>query len=203
MFNELRKQGTKRARGETIDCLGDEEPVAERELQESPADDAAELVLRRSERERGLPDFYGMRVNIALNEPATMNEAKWLNVMVKEIESLHANDMWDLVELPEGRKAVGSKWVLKLKLNADGVIERHKARLVAQGFSQKHGLDYDETFSPVARFESLQTVIALSVINSFKMDVTTAFLKGELEEEVYMKQPAGFITKGQKVLSVN
>ena len=66
-----------------------------------------------------------MRVNIALNEPATMNEAKWMNVMAKEIQSLHANDMWDLVELPEGRKAVGSKWVLKLKLNADGVIERH------------------------------------------------------------------------------
>ena len=97
-----------------------------------------------------------MQVNIALNEPATMNEAlvhpdkaKWMNAMEKEIEALHANDMWDLVELCEGRKAVGSKWVFKLKLNADEVMERRKARLVAQGFSQKHGLDYDETFSPV------------------------------------------------------
>ena len=106
--------------------------------------------------------------------------------------------MWDLVELPEGRKTVGSKWVFKLKHNADGVMERHKARLVAQGFSQKHGLDYDERFSPVVRFESLRTVIALSVQNSLKllqMDVTTAFLNGELEEE---GQPDGFIAKGQE-----
>ena len=69
--------------------------------------------------------------------------------MQAEIESLHDNDVWDLVPLPEGRKAVGSKWVYKVKRNADGYVERCKARLVAQGYSQKEGLDYDETFSPV------------------------------------------------------
>ena len=108
-----------------------------------------------------------------------------------------------MVELPKDRKAVGSKWVFKLKTDADGSVERHKARLVAQGFSQKHGLDYDERFSPVIRFESLRTVIALAVQNGLKlhqMDVTTAFLNGELEEEVYMRQPDGFVTEGQEHL---
>ena len=83
--------------------------------------------------------------------------------------SLHKNDVWELVELPKDRKAVGSKWVFKLKTDADGSVEWHKARLVAQGFSQKHGLDYDETFSPVIRFESLRTVIALAVQNGLKL----------------------------------
>ena len=117
--------------------------------------------------------------------------------------SLRKNDVWELVELPEDRKAVGSKWVFKLKTDADGSVEWHKARLVARGFSQKHGLDYDETFSPVIRFESLRTVIALAVQNGLKlhqMDVTTAFLNGELEEEVFMHQPEGFVTKGQEHL---
>ena len=134
---------------------------------------------------------------------ASRDKAKWRDAMEKEMESLHTNDVWDLVKLPKDRKAVGSKWVFKLKVGPDGLVERHKARLVAQGFSQKHGLDYDETFSPVVRFESLRTVIALAVQNGMKlhqMDVTTAFLNGELEEEVYMKQPEGFAAKGQEDL---
>ena len=98
--------------------------------------------------ERQTPDFYGIRVNIAsevLNKPATMPEAlaspdkaKW---MEREMESLHTNDVWDLVKLPKDRKAVGSKWVFKLKVGPDGSVERPKARLVAQGYTQKHGLD--------------------------------------------------------------
>ena len=103
------------------------------------------------------------------------------------------------MKLPKDRKAVGCKWVFKLKVGPDGSVERHKARLVIQGFSQKYGVDYNETFSPVVRFESLRTVIALAVQNGLKlhqMDVTTAFLNGELEEEVYMKQPEGFAAKG-------
>ena len=92
-----------------------------------------------------------------------------------------------MVELPKDRKAVGSKWVFKTKRSANGTVERHKARLVAQGYSQWHGRDYDETFSPVVRFESLRAVIALAVQNGLKlhqMDVTTAFLNGELRVEV-------------------
>ena len=123
--------------------------------------------------------------------------------MKEETKSIQENDVWDLVELPKDRKAVGSKWVFKVKTAADGSIERYKARLVAQGFSQKYGLDYDETFCPVVRPESIRTVIALAVKKGLKlhqMDVTTAFLNGELEEEVYMKQPEGFVADGQEHL---
>ena len=180
---------------------------------QSTINEQPEPVLRRSARERQPPDFYSARVNIAsevLNEPTSMTEAlaspertKWTDAMDKEMNSLHMNDVWDLVKLPKDRKAVGSKWVFKLKVGSDGQVERHKARLVAQGFAQKQGLDYDETFSPVVRFESLRTVIALAVQNSMKMhqmDVTTAFLNVELQEEVYMKQPEDFVAEGQEDL---
>ena len=90
---------------------------------------------------------------------ASPERAKWMDAMDKEMNSLHMNDVWDLVKLPKDRKAVGSKWVFKLKVGSNGQVERHKARLVAQGFAQKQGLDYDETFSPVVRFESLRTVM--------------------------------------------
>ena len=116
--------------------------------------------------------------------------------MQQEINSLHKHDVWTLTEVPEGRKVIASKQVIKVKHNADGSVEKHKARLVAQGFSQKYGVDYDETFSPVVRFESIRTVIALAVKKGLKMhqmNVNTAFLHGELEEEVYMGQPEGFV----------
>ena len=86
---------------------------------------------------------------------------------------------------PRGRKAIGSKWVFKRKYDSDGNMKQHKARLVAQGFLQKHGVDYDETFCPVVRFESVRTVIALAAKHDLKLhqlDITTAFLNGELNE---------------------
>ena len=105
--------------------------------------------------------------------------------------------------MPKGRKTIGSKWVYKVKTGADGSVERYKARLVAQGYTQKYGTDYDETFCPVVRLESLRVLIALSVqfgLQLHQVDVTTAFLNGELEEEMYMKQPKGFIRKGEENL---
>ena len=136
----------------------------------------------------------------ALSSP---QKAKWVKAMEIEMESLKTNEVWNLVELPENRKAVGSKWVFRVKTDADGAVETHKARLVAQGFSQTFGDDYDETFSPVARFESVRTVIALAAQHGLKlhqMDVTTVFLYGDLKEEVYMKQPEGFTEKGKEHL---
>ena len=117
-------------------------------------------LLRRSERERKQTELYGQRCNVTdFKEPKSVSEAqtnhKWLDAMENEIGSLHDNNVWELVELPEDRKAVGSKWVFKVKTNADGSIERCKARLVAQGYSQQEGLDYDETFSPAVRSESV------------------------------------------------
>ena len=116
-------------------------------------------VMRRSERDRRLPTYYGEWATTANDdgcEPRTMNEAlstpKWEKARKTEMESLKINDLWELVQLPEDRKVIGSKWVFRFKTDADGKVETHKAH-VAQGFSQTFGDDYDETFSPVARFE--------------------------------------------------
>ena len=177
---------------------------------ETPFENQNETVLRRSERQKQPPDYYGVRVNLineTLSEPKTIEEAtacseksKWIGAMNKEMKSLKENEVW---ELPKGRKTVGSKWVYKLKTGADGSVERYKARLVAQGFTQKYGTDYDETFCPVVRMESLRALIALSVqfgLQLHQVDVTTAFLNGELEEEVYMQQPIGFVREGEEHL---
>ena len=93
-----------------------------------------------------------MTVNEALSSP---EKEKWIGAMAKEMHSIKPNEVWELVKLPEGKKMVGYKWVFKHKLDADSSIERHKACLVAKGYSQQYGLDYNETFSPVTRFESL------------------------------------------------
>jgi len=122
-------------------------------------------------------------------ESALAND--WKEACQYEIDALAKNGTWTLVELPLGRKAVKSKWVFKHK--ADG---RFRARLVAKGFTQIHGIDYDETFSPVARFESLRLLLALAALEDWEihqMDVKSAFLNGLLDEEIYMEQPQGFI----------
>ena len=128
-----------------------------------------------------------------MDEALTNSEKQsWKVAMKKEMESIHSNDVWDLVELPNQRKAIECRWVFKRKISADGSIERYKARLVAQGFSQRHGFDYDETFSPVARFDSFRTLIAYGAqndLNLHQLDFTSAFLNGKLEEEVFMRQP--------------
>jgi hypothetical protein len=105
------------------------------------------------------------------------------------------NHVWDLVDLPNGVKPVGCKWVFKTKVNSMGKIERYKARLVAKGFTQREGIDYNETFSPVSSKDSFRIVMALVAhfdLELHQMDVKTAFLNGDLNEEVYMKQPEGF-----------
>ena len=110
--------------------------------------------------------------------------------MEKEMKSLHSNEVWQLVETPLNRRIVSSKWIFKRTLGADGSVQRYKERLVAQGCTQRFGLDYEETFSPVIRFESVRSVIALGVhlkLQLLQMDVSTAFLHGELQEEVYMR----------------
>ena len=190
----------------------DDHTESSEEEPQSPQEEVSEPVRRQSAREKRRPDFYGYRVTVAdtSGDPTSIKEAltspdkaHWTNAMEKEMESLQTNKVWDLVELPKDRRVVGSKWVFKTKRSADGTVERHKARLVAQGYSQRYGQDYDETFSPVVRFESLRTVVALAVQNGLQMhqmDVTTAFLNGELHEEVYMKQPEGFAVRGKEGL---
>ena len=120
-----------------------------------------------------------------------------------EYESLIANDTWELVELPSGRKPIGCKWVFKVKHTSDGKVERFKGRLVAKGYAQKHGIDYEETFSPVVRFSSIRSLLAFAVQNDMlihQMDVVSAFLYGKLSEEIYMEQPDGYVVDGKENL---
>ena len=110
--------------------------------------------------------------------------------MESKMKSLHLNGVWELVEPLLNRKIVGSKWVFKRKIDSNGNVEQYKDRLVIQGCTQKFGLDYEETFSPVVRFESVRCLLALGAqykLHLHQVDVFTAFLHGELSEEVYMR----------------
>eukprot|EP00253_Pinus_taeda_P035139 PITA_35139 len=116
--------------------------------------------------------------------------------MEEEYNSLLENQTWDLVPLPSGRKLVPCKWVYRTKSAANGQITRRKARLVAKGFQQVHGIDYDETFAPVAKMDSIRLTLAIAAAQRWEvhqMDVKNAFLHGDLSEEIYMEQPHGFI----------
>src|SRR6187551_475851 len=115
--------------------------------------------------------------------------------MEEEMDSLEENATWSLVELPADRKAISNRWVYRIKRRADGEIDRYKARLVVRGFSQQKGIDYDETFSPVARFGTIRSILSVAASEHLKLaqfDVKSAFLNGVLLEEVYMVQPEGF-----------
>ncbi|WKA01828.1 hypothetical protein VitviT2T_020085 [Vitis vinifera] len=115
------------------------------------------------------------------------------------MNSMANNQVWDLVELPKGAKVIGCKWVFKTKRGSLGNIERYKARLVAKGFTQQEGIDYHDTFSPISKKDLFWIIMALVAhfdMELHQMDVKTAFLNGDLEEKVYMKQPEWFITNG-------
>jgi hypothetical protein len=113
----------------------------------------------------------------------------------EELENFERNQVWELVDPPPGCKPIGTKWVWKNKEREKGEVVRNKSRHVAQGFSQKEGIDYEETFAPVACLEAIRILLAFSIVKGFKlhqMDAKSTFLNGVLEEEVYVRQPQGF-----------
>lgn len=181
----------------------------------APDNTAGSQELRRSSRQnKGQMDRYlreNYIVNIATNEstdPQTYGQAMsecdaqmWVDAMNDELNSLSQNDAWTLVNLPKGKNVVGCKWVFKRKFDENGNPDRYRARLVAQGFSQKYGIDYEEVFAPVVRTVTLRTMLAIAGIDKLRVrhiDVKTAFLNGDLHEEIYMKQPLGFVQKGSE-----
>jgi len=124
----------------------------------------------------------------------SQDSSKWQEAMNEEMSSLQENNVWKLMQLPHNRKAIDNRWVFRVKQSTDGSIDRYKARLVAKGYSQRAGVDYDETFSPVARFDTVRSVLSVAATEHMylaQFDVKTAFLYGTLEEEIYMKQPEG------------
>lgn len=141
-------------------------------------------------------------------EPQTIDEAlsgpdkeHWRDAIEDEYKSFEQNKAWTLTQLPAGKKAVKCKWIFKKKLGSEGQLLRYKARLVAKGFTQEYGIDYKETYSPVVRYSTIRTLIALAVnldLHIDHMDVKTAFLNGELQETVYMEQPHGHKIKGKE-----
>ncbi|GJR36178.1 retrovirus-related pol polyprotein from transposon TNT 1-94 [Tanacetum coccineum] len=124
-----------------------------------------------------------------------LKDPSWIKAMQEELLQFKLQEVWTLVDLPNGKRAIGTKWVFRNKKDERGIMIRNKARLVAQGYTQKEGIDYDEVFAPVARIEAIRLFLAYALFKDFvvyQMDVKSAFLYGKIEEEVYVCQPPGF-----------
>jgi hypothetical protein len=133
-----------------------------------------------------------------MNSP---DHQRWKQAIQDEYDSLIHNQTWTVTKLPSNRSSIKSRWVFKIKPGVNGADSRYKARLVAKGYSQRFGIDYEETFAPVAKQDTLRMVLSLVAVYNLEMkqlDIKTAFLYGELEEELYLEQPEGFIAAGQE-----
>ncbi|CAL2265939.1 unnamed protein product [Prunus armeniaca] len=145
------------------------------------------------------------KCNMCIIEPESFEEAakddSWKKAMEDEITMIEKNNTWELVARPFDKPIIGVKWVYKTKLNLDGSVQKNKARLVAKGYSQKPGIDFNETFAPVARLDTVRALVALAAQKNwklFQLDVKSAFLNGVLSEEVYVDQPSGFVIQGSE-----
>jgi hypothetical protein len=193
-----------------------DEPVAaqDEEHQQPQIDEAPQAQAHgrpQRIRKRAISDDYEVYNSEEIqmeDDPTSFEEAirsehlsKWLDAMEDEIKSMSTNKVWDLEEIPKGAKTVGCKWVYKTKYDSQGNIDKFKARLVAKGYTQREGIDYNETFSPVSCKDSFRIIMALVAhydLELHQMDVKTAFLNGDLDETVYMAQPKGFVVEGKE-----
>jgi hypothetical protein len=127
-------------------------------------------------------------------EEAVKSE-KWKQAMNQEMQAIERNDTWELTVLPSGSKTIGVKWVFKTKVNENREVDKYKARLVAKGYCQQYGIDYAEVFAPVACLDTIRIVISLAAQHNwviYQLDVKSAFLHGEINEEVFVDQPPGY-----------
>ncbi|KAL0420261.1 UNVERIFIED_CONTAM: Retrovirus-related Pol polyprotein from transposon RE2 [Sesamum latifolium] len=167
-------------------------------------------VLRRSTRESRVPDRYGFVGLISQldNDPKTYGESmsdidsdKWLEAMKFEMDSKGSNQVWTLVDPSKGARPVGCKWVYKRKLGADGEVTAFKARLVAKGYTQRPGVDFEETYSPVAMAKSIRILLVIAAWYDYEiwqMNVKMAFLNDFVKKEIFMNQPEGFTAIGEE-----
>jgi hypothetical protein len=158
-----------------------------------------EGTFRKSKRPKILSSYASYMMRLLDDEPTTFEEAvqkeQWKEAMTKEHQSIMKNEVWEIVPRPKEKSVVTSKWVYKIKHAVDRSVDKYKERFVAKGFSQKKGEDYHETFSLVARYTSIRSIISIATSmgwNLHHMDVKTTFLDGAIEEEVYIEQPQGF-----------
>lgn len=208
----------------------DDTPSPENEVEEvNPTDDDEEKQsdddneskeepeVRKSSRQRSEPAWmksgeFLLASLAAVGEPenptsyadalSSSESDQWLDAMKEEMAALHDNKTWTLVNRPKDSKVINCRWVLRKKFHIDGTVDRYKARLVAKGFAQKAGIDFDETFSPVARYDTVRSVLAVTAQEHLclqQFDVKTAFLYGTLQEEVFMTQPEGFDDESGRV----
>ncbi|KAL5849177.1 hypothetical protein ACOSQ4_007190 [Xanthoceras sorbifolium] len=199
---------------ENSECAGLDSNVKEEETEEMPNQtDPAPWVRRSHKKDDIIGDVSeGVRTRRQLAnqvsyvcytsqfEPKKVEEALqdefWIGAMQEELNQFQRNDVWFLVPTPKSTNVIGTKWIFKNKSDENGNVVRNKARLVAQGYTQLEGVDFDETFAPVARLESIRLLLCVSCVCRFKlhqMDVKSAFLNGVLQEEVYVEQPKGFV----------
>lgn len=210
-FQSQKKKGTKEERKEPeVENIPDNE-IEEEEIEEEDIQveqvQIPQRITSRSTKGKPPPRLIE-EINLTIEEPKDYEEAmsskdrnKWIIAMQEEMESLKKNSTWELTDLPEKREAIGCKWVFKVKKNEKGVVQRYKARLVAQGFSQKFGVDFNEVFAPVGRQSTFRTLLSVAGRRKMKvhhLDAKTAFLNGSLEEVIYMNQPPGFNFEDQR-----
>jgi hypothetical protein len=160
---------------------------------------------RQVKRPKPFSSYMALMCDLLEKEPTCFEDAiqkkEWVDAMTEEYQSIIKNDVWEIVPRPNSKDVVLSRWLFKIKHAAYGSIEKYKARFVACGFSQKEGIDYKETFAPVARYTSIRTIIALATKMEWKlhqMNVKTTFLNGVIEEEVYIEKPQGFEVEDRK-----
>jgi hypothetical protein len=160
---------------------------------------------RQVKRPKPFSSYMALMCDLLEKEPTCFEEAiqkkEWEEAMTKEYQSIIKNDVWEIVPRPKSKDVVSSKWIFKIKHVVDGSIEKYKERFVTCGFSQKEGIDYEDTFALVARYTLIRTIIALAAKMKWKlhqMDVNTTFLNGVIEDEVYIEQPQGFEFEDRK-----
>ena len=183
-----------RRRPPSVEILPDPAPLP------TTSDDS--VTLRRSSRISKPPDRYGFSAALVDTAvPSSYSQATkhacWVKAMDEELQALLENHTWDIVPCPTGVKPIGCKWVYSIKLRSDGTLDRHKARLVALGNRQEYGINYEETFAPVAKMTTVRLVLAIAASKGWslrQMDVKNAFLHGDLKEDIYMTPPPGLFS---------